>query len=233
MRVMLTRPEADAKSLADALAAKGMEVVSAPLLHIHVHDGDALDLAGVQAVLLTSANGVRAFCARSANRDLPALCVGDATAREARASGFAIVESAAGDVTALADLVRQTRQPDEGALLHAAGTRVAGDLKGLVEAAGFTYRRAVLYAAKTETTLPAPAREALASGSIDWVLLFSPRTAQQFAALVADAGLVEALGKVRCAGLSAAVAEKVSALPWAGVCIAQEPTQDALLACLD
>ena len=104
MRVWVTRPEEDAAELAEALRAEGVEVLVEPLLRIVYTDGPPLDLTGVQALIATSANGVRAFARRNQQRDVPVLAVGAATARAARAAGFTSVESAAGDVAALARL---------------------------------------------------------------------------------------------------------------------------------
>ncbi len=230
MRALITRPEVDAKVLAHELAALDIESITAPLLDIEIAPGSELDISGVQALLFTSANGVRAFCQRSGVRNLLVLCVGDATAREAKAQEFQNIKSAAGDVTTLAMLAIKTCKPDAGALLHAAGTRVAGDLQGTLEKAGFKVRREVLYAARMATRLPAAAADALQAGRVDVVLLYSPRTAEQFARLVTDAGLGEKLSAVTAACLSQAVAEKVRHLGWAGVAVAATPDQNALLA---
>ncbi|MGE5146680.1 MAG: uroporphyrinogen-III synthase, partial [Candidatus Eiseniibacteriota bacterium] len=192
MRVLITRPRADAEALAAALAADGVDSLVAPLMTIEPVDA-ALDLAGVQALLFTSANGTRTFAGKSMVRDLPVFAVGDATARAARDAGFARVESAQGAVEDLADLVRRTLDPKAGALLHAAGADVAGDLQGALGAAGFTVRRAVLYRAATADDLPAAAAAALRDGSLTAVLFFSPRGAATFVRLAAKAGVEPAL----------------------------------------
>lgn len=188
-RLMITRPPADAAPLARALAAHGFETLSEPLLQIEYRDGPSLHLQGVQALLATSANGVRAFTRRDQRRDLPLLAVGDATARAARAAGFTQVDSASGDVAALAELVVRRLDPAAGALLHVAAGDLAGDLAGRLAAAGFTCRREVLYAAVTATRLSPAAADALRDGPLAGVLLFSPRTAATFVRLVSDAGL--------------------------------------------
>src|SRR5690348_13331331 len=103
-QALVTRPEADAQALAEALAARGVEPVIEPLLQIGFREGAAPDLAGAQALLFTSANGARACAAASPRRDLPVLAVGDATARAARELGYVRVESAGGDVEDLARL---------------------------------------------------------------------------------------------------------------------------------
>jgi len=233
MRVLVTRPAEDAKSLLAALKSQGHVGVLAPLLDIRILAGVDLDMAGVQALVLTSANGARAFAARSAVRDVPALCVGDATAREALALGFETVKSAAGDVEALAALVIKTLDPKQGALLHPASTKVAGDLAGLLEAEGFVYRREVLYEAVKADVLPESVRTDLLAGTLDGVLLFSPRTGAAFAALIDKAGLAAHLKGVSAFCLSDPVAQNVSALKWKDVWVAPKPDQASLLAMLN
>lgn len=233
MRVLVTRPIEDAVPLMAALARMGHEGVVAPLLDIHLIDGEPLDLNGVQALLFTSSNGARTFAARSHDRDLPALCVGDATAREAFALGFEVVKSASGDVDALAALAIAELDPALGVLLHPAGSRVAGDLAILVQAAGFVYRRDVLYRAVKTENLPEAAVSALTSAATDGVLLFSPRTGAAFARLIDKADLREHLRHVSAYCLSSAVAEEIKALPWKKVFIAKHPDQASLLALLD
>ena len=233
MRVLVTRPREDAAPLAAALAAEGHETLIQPLLRIEPADPPpALDFAGVQALLFTSANGVRALAALTDRRDLPVFAVGDASAEEARRAGFAAVESAAGDVEDLARLVSLRLRPADGVLFHGAGASLAGDLKGALAAAGFALRRVVLYKAVAAGGFAPEVREALAAGRLDAVLLFSPRSAETFVTLTAAQGLADALGACSAVCLSAAVAERVGGLPWRRVAVARRPDRNSLLACL-
>lgn len=228
-RILVTRPEEDGAAFADILAGMGHEAVLEPLLAVRLRDGAALDVAGAQALLFTSANGVRMAARLTQERTIPALCVGDATARAARDAGFRAVESAAGDVHALAALVRRSRGPETGPLVHVAGTVSAGDLAGALEASGFDVRRAVVYEAAAAEALSGPVRDALAAGRIDAVTLFSPRTARTFARIVMDAGLGDAMARIDVLCLSQAVAEALEDLPRRKTLVAAEPTQNALL----
>ena len=235
MRVLVTRPRLDAEAFAEALAARGHEALIEPLLEITLAEPSALppELDAFQALLVTSANGLRAVAALTDRRDLPVFAVGPASAEAATAAGFARVESAEGDVEDLIRLVRTRLSPADGVLLHAAGTALAGDLKGELEAAGFTVTRAVLYTAEAASRLSDAARVALREGRVDAVALFSPRTAETFAALLREAGLSEATRPLRALCLSAAVAAKLEGLDWAAVEVAARPESEALLALLD
>ncbi len=233
MRLLITRPREDAENLAEALAARGHETVIEPLLEIRylaMAEADrARLLDGVQAVLVTSANGLRAFALVSDRRDVAVLAVGDASARAAVKAGFAGVESAGGDVVALARMVIETRRPEDGALLHAAAGKVAGDLSGMLQKAGFEVRRAVLYEAHKAGHLSAAASAGIAAGKFHGVLLFSPRTAESFVSLIAAAGLTGRCRKITAYCLSEAVAEKLRGLEWAAVAVAARPDQPSLI----
>jgi len=232
MRVLLTRPRPDAEETARFLAGQNIEAVIAPLIDIGNIAGAAPDLEGVQAVLVTSANGARALARGTANRDVALFAVGAASAEAAAQSGFSEVVSAGGDVAALAALVRDRLDPAAGALLHVTGSAVAGDLAGDLAKHGFAVRSSQLYRSQTVDTLPEEARHALNEGTIDAALFYSPRTAAHFAKLVAAAGLEQNCRQLVACCLGAAVAEALAALPFAQVRIAATPDQDALFAVL-
>ncbi len=229
-RVLITRPAEDAAPLAGRLAALGIAALIEPMLAIRLIAGPPPDLEGVQALLITSANGVRALAARSAQRGVVVFAVGDASAAAARAAGFVRIESAAGDVESLGRLVRARLDPSGGALLHVAGAEVAGALADDLRAAGFDYRRTVLYRAATADRLSPAAAAALAEGSIAAVLLYSPRTAAALVRLIEAAGLAAAGAALDALCLSSAVARAAAGIAWRGVRTAARPDQDALIA---
>lgn len=240
-RLLITRPAEDAAPLAARLAAAGNVPLVEPMLELVWLDGPEPQVEDVQALLFTSANGVRAFARRTGRRDRPVLAVGDATARAARDAGFGRVDSAAGDVHALAALAAQRCRPADGVLLHVAGTTVAGDLSGMLAQHGFAVRRLSLYDARPSSRLT-PATAAALNGDstddrLDGVLIFSPRTARSFVSLVAEAGLISRCRTVDVYCLSSAVAEAVCTcrsgpVSWRSVQVAARPDQDALLALL-
>lgn len=229
MKVLITRPAEDAEPLAARLRAIGIGCLIEPLMAIRVLAGAPLDLEGVQAILATSANGVRAFASRATRRDIPLYAVGDATAAAARDAGFTRIDSAGGDVIALAARVRERLDPAGGPLLHVAGSVIAKDLSLLLKGAGFVCRRAVLYEARPAKSLSPAVVCAIRAGRLNGILFFSPRTAEVFVRLARRAGLMRACRGLTLFALSRAVATKASPIRWRDCRIAATPTQDALI----
>jgi uroporphyrinogen-III synthase len=233
MRALVTRPRSEAQTLAAELGRRGIEPVVEPLIEIVDRRATAPDLAWVQAILCTSANGVRALARASGERGVALFAVGDATARAAQEAGFAQVHSAGGDVDALALLVRRRLRPGDGRLLHVAGSDVAGDLAGHLGAAGFVVARAVLYEARAATTLTPATARLIERGEIDLALFFSPRSAAIFARLVAEAGVADGLAATTALSISRAADVALVMLPFRDRAVADAPTQAALIARVD
>jgi uroporphyrinogen-III synthase len=229
MRVLITRPLEEAETLAAALDAQGIECMVEPLLAIRPLDTAELSLDGVQALLFTSANGVRAFASLEPRRDLPVYAIGEHSAEVARAAGFEKVESAGGAVEELARLVRTRVDPGKGTLLHGAGAVIKGDLAALLGPDGFTVRRIVLYEAAPATAFSGATVTALRDGTLDAVLFFSPRSAETFVSLAKSAGVDAACARLAAICLSPAVAGAAGTIRWRVVRIAARPEQSALL----
>ncbi|MGH7000391.1 MAG: uroporphyrinogen-III synthase [Stellaceae bacterium] len=237
MKALVTRPREDAAGLTAALIARGIEPLLEPLLSIELaRDATATlgaALPGAQAALFTSANGVRAFARISPRRDLPAFAVGNSTARAAQAAGFARVESAGGDVHALATLAARRLDPAAGALIHAAASAIAGDLAGDLARAGFAVRRLRLYEAVAATHLTVESLAAITAGAVGTAIFFSPRTAETFVTLSRAAGIDGCAAAIAAVVLSPAVAAALGPLTWRRIEVAIAPNELALLAALD
>jgi uroporphyrinogen-III synthase len=233
MKVLVTRARDDAEALAALLEDRGIGAMIDPMLEIEPISGPDMDLTAVQAILVTSANGVRALARRSTVRDVAVFAVGDASARAAEQAGFVSVATASGDVETLAGLVKDRLDPNAGTVIHVAGSHVAGDLAGRLTDAGFTTRREVVYQARRASALSAETQSALTERGLDGVLLYSPRTAAIFANLAIAADLAPRLAEVTAYCLSPAVAGKADQLPWRRVAVAGRPDQESLLELLE
>ena len=224
MRILVTRPLEDGPAIAGRLRAMGHEPVPAPLLTFEMLDAPEPDFTGVQAILASSANGIRALVRRSVRRDLPVFAVGPQTTEEAKNAGFTDVRNADGDAKALAQAASQWARPQDGALLHVCGEEAPGTLADDLGARGFAVRRAVLYRMAAATQLPDEVRESFAT--LDAVLFFSPRTTRIFGELTRELSL----SRLVALCISPATATAADPLDFAEIRIAARPNQYALLA---
>ena len=231
VRVLVTRPEPENARTAAALKARGHDVLLAPLLAFEPIADAPIGAGPFAALLLTSANAVRALREhpqRETLRALAVLAVGARTADAARAAGFADVRSANGDARDLAALARRAFGPDTPPLLHLAGEDHVG-----LRHPGLGVETAVVYRMRPAAALPEPARDALRSGNVDAVLHYSPRTAEAFLACLRAAGISASGLKAPQLCLSAAVAAPLREAGAAAVLVAPQPNEDALLGLMD
>ncbi len=145
MRVIVTRPRAQARPLVAALEAAGAEVVECPLIEIERTSDEPVDAGGYDWVIVTSPNGADELAARG--RNLPAVAaVGPGTAEALRAHG---IEPAFVPRESTQDgLLREFPRP-AGRVLFAAAE---GARRGPIDALGADF--APLY--RTRLLTPAP-----------------------------------------------------------------------------
>ena len=233
MRILITRPKEDAARFAELLHDRGHEPLCASLLSVRFFDGPELTFENVSAILVTSANGMRAFARRTARRDLTILAVGPQTADAARAAGFKRIECADGDASTLAGAVQGWVKPEDGVLLHAASADNEGRLKVLLAEEGYTVDVVVLYEIIAISRLPGIAREALAGDRLDAAVVFSPRSAVALRDCIMRAGLADSCKRLSAICISKAAADALSPLEFRRIAIAAKPNQNAMLAAVD
>jgi uroporphyrinogen-III synthase len=108
MRVVVTRPQAQAEPLLDALRAEGFEPVACPVIETEAIDDGPIDLSGYDWVIVTSANGAAELGARRTGELPRVAAVGETTASALAAHGIAVdfVPSLASQEGLLAELPR-------------------------------------------------------------------------------------------------------------------------------
>lgn len=230
--VLVTRPWADAEPLARKLQAIGVRPVIEPVLSIEPVVAVPFVVTAETVFAVTSANGARALARHlgdDAGRAAAVFAVGDGTADCLRALGFARVTSASGDVDALFALMAGALDRATARIVHVSGADAAGDLVGRLGRAGFRADRHVLYRAVPAARFSEAARRLFAEKALAVILLFSPRTGAGFVRLVNRDELGPACRSIMAVCLSPRVAAAVDVLPWRGIVVAAQPTQDALI----
>jgi uroporphyrinogen-III synthase len=240
MAILVTRPLPDGETTASALRAKGFEVLLAPMLRfepVTFHDDREMRYG---AVIVTSANALRALETRlddSPLLELPLFAVGEHTADAARAAGFAQVISANSDAAGLREriqaAVKAKALKKTSPLLYLAGADLARDLPGELGERGFTVVTQTTYRMVPVPSLPEQTRKAFGADEVEAVLHYSRRSARAFIEAVRSAGVeVSALALPQYC-LSGGIATVVRDAGAVRVVVASAPDEGALFAALD
>ncbi|PYD62242.1 uroporphyrinogen III synthase [Novacetimonas maltaceti] len=202
------------------VAAPMLDIVSCPLAH-----GGAVP---PQAVVVTSSQAISAI-ARPDLVNIPCYAVGAATARRARAAGFAHVHVAPeGTAEGLGRMLLSSAAPSAGVLLLAMGQGYGMDLAHGLRGAGFRVRRRVVYRVTQRRRLQAGACDVLLQGHAGAVLFYSPRTVRAFMDALTPA-LRAALAQVRAIVISERTADMLEAAQWKSVEVAPTPDSAGML----
>jgi len=210
-KLFILRPEPGASASAEKARALGLEPVITPLFEVQPVKWIAPDPSQYDGLLLTSANAVRHGGEPLASvKTLPVHAVGEATAEAAREAGFTVRTVGSGNVD---DLLG--RLPADLKLLHPCGFHRRPPVNP-------PQRITSACAYRTRPAIPPPEFRALA-GNV--AAVHSAEAAKRLAELV----LPIERQRTRLAAISqqAAVA---AGLGWQAVAIADEPSDDAVLA---
>jgi uroporphyrinogen-III synthase len=226
MKLIVTRPIEDTVALEQKLESLGHEAVSLPLLTIVPRICVSIPKKQWQAICITSANAARNFAPSDTMRETPVIAIGEQSRLASVAAGYRNVIARGGDVPGLVGHIAAHCQTDGGPLLYLSGAETTGDLEGNLTQKGFTVHRAIVYDAIESEPSDASSKIGTAQG----VLLYSPRTARLWAALVTKQRLHETATQLQHYCLSANVAQS---LPndWPRH-ISAAPNETALLAML-
>jgi uroporphyrinogen-III synthase len=234
MAVLVTRPHPDDETTAKALRARGFDVLRAPMLRFEpmpFHDDAG---AAYGAVIVTSANALRAIAPLADSRllKLPLFAVGENTAAAARDAGFGEVIASKGDAGALRDLVlaraKSKQLKKASPILYLAGADLARDLASELGENGFTVVTQTTYRMVPVPSLPQDVSDAFVAHEIEAVLHYSRRSARAFLEAARSGGVeISALALPQCC-ISAAVAAVLRDAGATQVTAASSPDEDAL-----
>ena len=213
--VVVLRPQPGATATANRVRAIGLTAVSYPLFTVEPLAWTAPDPAGLDAVMLTSANAVwHGGPALTAYHGLPVFAVGEASARAASEHGFAQVVLAGPDAQATATAIAAAGYRQ---VLHLRGEDARPFDPGHLRVTGIPVYRAAPVGNAAGLAAAAPA------GSV--LLVHSARAGARLDALVP----LDQRATFRVVAISPA-ALAAAAAGWAKARAAEVPTDAAMLA---
>jgi len=231
MRLLVTRPEPDASAFAEELRGLGHEPVLQPLLEFHTLEFDVGPLRSAQALIITSGNTLRALEDNPGLKDIagvPVYCVGEETARRARACGFQSFLATADTAEQLAAKIITSARKDPP-IVHITGEHQAFDLAGALAREGVPIQTVPVYSMDACREFSSPVEAMLKARAIDGVILMSPRTAGIYVSLCHRHGLIDCAKTPIYFCLSESVAAKLASLKPNRIRVSWKPNRKALL----
>jgi uroporphyrinogen-III synthase len=233
--VLVTRPAPDNATTAEALRARGYDVVLSPVLLFEPVPFRDDNNARYNGVVVTSANALRAVAdhpSLAAWRKLRLFAVGEATAEMARQIGFTNILVADGDGASLRDLVI-AKLKKGNTLCYLAGEVLSRDLAGELDARGYTVVTHTAYRMVQVPELAADAVAAFNADRIEAVLHFSRRSARAFFDAARGSGIeISALALPHCC-ISDAVAAVARDAGAGRIAVARAPDEKSTLDTLE
>jgi uroporphyrinogen-III synthase len=180
MHILLTRPLEDCSEMILKFKSLGHQVSHLPLLSIDKINYDQIDFSNYEGIIFTSANAVKFLNLKQIDKKIFCFCVGNATEKKARDSGFQNVITAEGSVNNLKELVLQNFNQKHGGLIYVSGELVSTDLDQQLIKEGYKIDRVINYKTTHNQKFDEKFVTDLKLNIPDMVYIYSQNSAQSF-----------------------------------------------------
>ena len=147
MHILLTRPLEDSYELILKFQKLGHDISHMPLIKIEENNHENINFSDFKAIIFTSSNSIKFLDIKLIDKKIICFCVGSATEKRARNSGFQNVFSADGNVNNLKELILQNFNSSDGKLLYVSGEIISNDLDQQLVSKGYNIKRIINYSA--------------------------------------------------------------------------------------
>ncbi len=147
MHILFTRPLEDCHEMILKFQSLGHEISHLPLINIEGLKYEVPNYSEFKGIIFTSSNAIKFLDIKNIDKKLKCFCVGDATDKKARSTGFQNVFAAEGNVNNLKELILQNFKPSEGKLIYISGEIISSDLDKELTSSGYTIERLINYRA--------------------------------------------------------------------------------------
>ena len=149
-----------------------------------------VNFSDFKGIIFTSSNSIKFLDTKLIDKKIICFCVGSATEKKARGSGFQNVFSADGNVNNLKELILQNYNSSNGKLLYVSGEIISNDLDQQLISEGYNVKRIVNYSAKPVEKFNEVFIEKLKLKMPEIVYVYSQNSAISFLNLIKNYELV-------------------------------------------
>ena len=147
MHILFTRPLDDCHEMILKFQKLGHNISHLPLISIEGLKYRSLNYSDFKGIIFTSSNAIKFLDIKDIDKSIICFCVGSATEKKARSSGFQNVFAADGNVDNLKELILLNFNHLEGKLLYVSGEIVSSNLDGELHSDGYNIDRVINYRA--------------------------------------------------------------------------------------
>ncbi len=180
MHILLTRPLEDCSEMIIKFQFLGHQVSHLPLLSVEKIIHDEIDFTDYDGIVFTSANAVKFLNLNKINKTIKCFCVGEATEKKARSSGFQNTFAAGGNVSNLKELVLQNYNSSSGKLLYVSGEKISVNLDKELLNEGYKIKRITNYRVNHNKNFSEEFVKELKKNMPNMVYIYSQNSAHSF-----------------------------------------------------
>jgi len=189
MHILFTRPLEDCQEIMIKFQLLGHEVSHMPLIYVEKKNYEEINFENFKGIIFTSTNAIKFLNLKKINKKINCFCVGNATEKKARNSGFQNTFSAEGNVNNLKEVILQNINSSEGKLLYVSGEIVSSELDKKLISEGYDVERIVNYTVKHVEKLNEDFVEKIKMKMPNIVYIYSQNSAASFLNLIKNYNL--------------------------------------------
>jgi uroporphyrinogen-III synthase len=147
MHILFTRPLDDCHEMILKFQSLGHEISHLPLIDIEGLNYEALNYSEFKGIIFTSSNAIKFLDLKNIDKKILCFCVGSATEKKARSTGFQNVLAADGNVDNLKELILLNFNTSEGKLFYVSGENISINLDKELISEVYSVKRIINYRA--------------------------------------------------------------------------------------
>jgi len=229
MHVLFTRPLEDCQEIMVKFQLLGHEVSHMPLIYVEKKNYEEVNFENFKGIIFTSTNAIKFLNLKKINKKINCFCVGNATEKKARNSGFQNTFSAEGNVNNLKELILQNFNSSDGKLLYVSGEIVSNELDKKLIFEGYDVKRIVNYTTKHVEKLNEDFVEKIKMKMPNIVYIYSQNSAVSFLNLIKNYNLGNLLMDTNLMCISEKTSSVLNEIKWKKIFIFSPGEEEFLL----
>ena len=190
MHILLTRPLEDSSEMILKFQSLGHDVSHISLIKVEGKNYESINFADFNGIIFTSSNAIKFLNLKLIDKKTNCFCVGNATEKKAKSSGFQNIFCANGNVNNLKELILQNFNSSDGKLLYVSGEIISNDLDQILISEGYNIQRIINYKANPVEKFSDTFIEKLKLNMPEIVYVYSQNSAISFLNLIKNYELV-------------------------------------------